>query len=512
MQRRRIGETFSAMPLAHQVTIGAAAVLLAMAAVLFFQWVNTPSFTILYGELDDQTLATVVDELERQGVDYRIEGGGSRVLVPRADVYRLRSELAVAGVEAGSVPEGYELLDAQGLNVSDFRQRVDYQRALEGELARTLLAMNEITMAQVHLVIPEEALFADDEEHVTASVLLDSSRPLGELDVEAVTFVVSSAVEGLEPENVTVADVNGQVLHAAGELAAGAAAGNRNMRMTREFESGLAADVRNLLASVTGADTASVVVRAQLNFDEQSTESETYAPDSAIALREQTVDEQFTGSGTPPGGTLGVDGEEIVVAEDGDGYVYDRSEVVREYGVDRVISRSVTAPGAVEQLSVAVVVDDGSLTGAPVPAVAEIEQLVGAAVGIDANRGDTVSVSTVAFPVPEAVADAEEAVEPPAAPLDPMAMLPQIIGGLVLLVVAAGLLLMSRSGKKNVVEVVNDGPGPFVLGSGDSADLEPVGVGAGVNGDGVESDVLSMVQRQPEDVAAMLRGWLADKR
>jgi flagellar M-ring protein FliF len=502
---------FSAMPLAHQVTIGAAVALLAMAAVLFFQWVSTPSFTILYTDLDDQTLATVVDELERQGVEYQIEGGGSRVLVPRADVYRLRSDMAVAGIEAGGVPEGYELLDSQGLNVSDFRQRVDYQRALEGELARTLLAMNEITMAQVHLVIPEEALFAEDEEPVTASVLLDSSRPLGELEVEAVTFVVSSAVEGLEPENVTVADVDGQVLHAAGELAAGAAVGNRNMRMTREFENALAADVRNLLAGVTGGTSASVVVRAQLNFDEESTESETYAPESATPLREQTVDEQFTGSGTPPGGTLGVDGEEIVVAEDGDSYVYDRSEVVREYGVDRVISRTVTAPGAVEQLSVAVVIDDGSLSGAPVPQVAEVENLVSAAVGIDPSRGDTVSVSTVAFPAIEATAEPED-VEPAAAPFDPMAMLPQAVGGLVLLLVATGLILMSRGGKKKGVEVVADSSGPFVLGAGDENQRELVGVGAGSNGEGVESDVLSLVQRQPEDVAALLRGWLADKR
>jgi len=163
MQRRRIGDVFGAMPVAHQVMIGVAVLTLGMAAFLFFRWVSTPSYTVLYTNLDDQTLSTVVDELDRQGVDYRIEGGGSRVLVPKSVVYELRGTLAVAGVEAGSLPQGYELLDAQGLNVSDFRQRVDYQRALEGELARTLLAMNEITMAQVHLVIPEEPLFADEE-------------------------------------------------------------------------------------------------------------------------------------------------------------------------------------------------------------------------------------------------------------------------------------------------------------------------------------------------------------
>lgn len=511
MQRRRIGDVFGAMPLAHQVMIGVAVLTLGMAAFLFFRWVSTPSYTVLYTNLDDQTLSTVVDELDRQGVDYRIEAGGSRVLVPKSMVYELRGTLAVAGVEAGSLPQGYELLDAQGLNVSDFRQRVDYQRALEGELARTLLAMNEITMAQVHLVIPEEPLFADEEEPVTASVLLDSNQQLGELEVEAVTFVVSSAVEGLEPENVTVADVDGQVLHAAGELAAGAAVGNRNMRMTRDFELALANDVRNLLAAVAGTDSASVVVRAQLDFDEESTESETYDPDSAIPLREQTVDEQFTGAGTPPGGSLGVDGEEIVVAADGETYVYDRSEVVREYGVDRIISKSVTAPGRVEQLSVAVVMDDGSLTGAPVPAMSEIEALVGAAVGIDPARGDSVSVSTVALPAADTVALTAEA-EPASEPLDIMSLLPQAIGALVLLLTAAGMVLMGRSGKNKPVAVVAENPGSFALPAGEEERRELLAVGAGAAGEGVQSDVMSMVQRQPEDVAALLRGWLADKR
>ena len=158
-----------ALPLAHQIVIGIAAVVLVMAAFLFFQWVSTPSYTVLYSQLDDSTLSTVVDELDRQGVPYEIEAGGSRVLVPKSDVYQIRASLAAAGVQNGAMPQGYSILDGQGLNVSDFRQRVDYQRALEGEMALTLLAMNDITSATVHLVIPEESLFEEDEEPVTAS-------------------------------------------------------------------------------------------------------------------------------------------------------------------------------------------------------------------------------------------------------------------------------------------------------------------------------------------------------
>ncbi len=490
------------LPLAHQVVIGIAAVVLAMAAFVFFQWVSTPSYTVLYSNLDDGTLATVVDELDRQGVPYEIEAGGSRVLVPKSDVYAVRASLASAGVQNGSMPQGYSILDDQGLNVSDFRQRVDYQRALEGEMELTLLAMNDITGATVHLVIPEESLFAEDEEPVTASVLLETSSPLDELEVETVTFLVASGVEGLESKNVTVANVDGTVLHAAGDIAAETAVSNRNLRMTRDFESALAADVRNLLTSVMGEDSASVVVRAQLDFDEQSVETQTFDEDSAVALRESTIDETYVGAGTPPGGTLGVEGETVVSDTTGE-YTYDRSEVIREYGVDSIISKEITAPGKVEQLSVAVVMDDGSLTGITVPSSAEVESLVAAAVGLDATRGDTISVSAIAYPVPEVV---EEPPAAEAAAMDPMAMIPQAVGGLALLIVVVSLLLMARGGSKKSKAAALEVVQPALAGGANAA------VGEGEDAASIHPEVMNLVQRQPEEIAVLLRSWLADRR
>jgi flagellar M-ring protein FliF len=506
-RRNRIGEMLVSLPLAHQIVIGIAAVVLAMAAFLFYQWVSTPSYTVLYSQLDDSTLSTVVDELDRQGVPYEIEAGGSRVLVPKSDVYQVRAALAASGVQNGAVPEGYSILDGQGLNVSDFRQRVDYQRALEGEMALTLLAMNDISGATVHLVIPEESLFAEDEEPVTASVLLETSSSLSELEIETVTFLVASGVEGLDPQNVTVADVEGNVLHAAGDIAGETAMSNRNLRMTRDFEASLASDVQNLLASVVGPDSASVVVRAQLDFDEQSVETQTYDDDSTVALREQTVDETYSGAGTPPGGTLGVEGEEIAADTSGE-YTYDRSEVIREYGVDSVISREITAPGKIEQLSVAVVMDDGSLTGAPVPPVEEVEDLITAAVGLDTARGDTLSVSAVAYPVAEVV---DETTSEPAAggSTDVMSMIPQAVGGLVLLLVVGSLLMMARGASKKskaaAVEVLQ----PAALGGGEGAAAVGEGDSAGAS---IHPEVMNLVQKQPEEIAVLLRSWLADRR
>ena len=510
MERRTgIADMFRALPIAHQVMIGIAGAVLAMAAFLFYQWVSVPSYTVLYSGLDDQALSTVVEELDRQGIPYQLDGGGSQVLVPRSQVYQARADLATAGVRSGNAPQGYELLDGQGLNVSDFRQRVDYQRALEGELSKTLLAMRDISSATVHLVIPEETLFLEDEEPVTASVLISTAAPLGELQVETITFLVASSVEGLESKDVTVADTDGNVLHAAGQIAESSAVSNRNLRMTGDYEAALAADVRRLLDTVVEPGSASVVVRAELNFDEQSTESETYDPDSSVALREQTIDETYSGTGTPPGGTLGVDGEEVIT-EETDGYTYDRSEAIREYGIDRVVTRSVVAPGQVEKLSVAVVMDDGSLTGAPVPPISEVEALITAAVGLDTARGDSISVSAVAFPPAEEVVDGEAAAA--AAPMDIMSLIPQIIGGLVLLIVAVALMIMSRGGKKNKKSADGEVPEPAALPVGAPATRELVGVGAGPADRGLHPEVMTLVQKQPEEIAVLLRSWLADRR
>ncbi len=513
-QRTSISDMLRSLPLAHQVVIGIAAAILVMAGVFFFQWVSTPSMTVLYADLDEANLATVVDELDRLGIPYEIDGGGSQVLVPKSQVYAARGQMAAAGVRSGATPEGYDLLDSQGLNVSDFRQRVDYQRALEGELEKTLLTMDDISSATVHLVLPEETLFVQDEEPVTASVLIATSGTLGPLEVETITFLVAAAVEGLETKHVTVADVNGAILHAGGEVTNDSVVSNKNIRMTRDFEQSLARDVENILAAVVGPNAASVVVRAELDFDETSTETQTFDNADSVVLADSSIRESYSGAGDPPGGTLGVEGQEVVT-EDGTSYTYQRDEVITEYGVDQVITRTVTAPGKVRTLSVAVVMDDGSLTGAPVPEMAEIEALITAAVGLETSNGDSLSVSAIPFPAVEEVAEA--APEAPASSLDIMTLIPQAIGGLVILLVAGSLLLMSRGGKKPKAVPI-EATVPALGASGGAADgndgeLASIGLGqGGATDSNIPPDVMTLVQRQPEEIAVLLRGWLADRR
>jgi len=506
------------LPLAHQVTLGVGVAVLAMAGYMFYNWVSTPSYALLYSGLDDTSLAEVIDELDRSNVGYQLEAGGSRILVPQQDVYRVRAQLAAAGVQNGSIPQGYELLEEQGLNVSDFRQRIDYQRALEGELAKTLLAMDPITKANVHLVIPEDALFAEEQEPVKASVLIEPSRQLTALEVETITFVVASSVEGLEPTYVTVADASGAVLQAAGDVAAGGTITNRNLRMTRDFEAVLAADVERLLDSAIGEGMATVVVRADLYFDEPATESETYDPQSAVTIKEQRIDEAFTGSGTPPGGVIGVDGNAPEPDDTIDTYDYSRSEVVSETGIDRTVTRTVKAPGRIRSLSVAVVMDDGTETGAVVPEVTEVERLVTAALGLDTTRGDAVAVTGVAFPAPDVLEIEEpEAVAEEAAADPMMTMLPQIAGGAVLVLVALALLWMTRRGRRRSEPLHVAEAAPNALPPGGGGAMESAGTTALAQAQqrpspAQSADVVGLIEKQPEEIAVLLRSWLADRR
>ncbi|HSK95264.1 MAG TPA: flagellar basal-body MS-ring/collar protein FliF [Euzebyales bacterium] len=509
--RDRVVSFVRNLPVAHRVVIVAAVAGTALAGFAFFSWVTSPAYTLLYADLDDVRLQQVIEGLESEGVPYKIEAGGSRVLVPSDQLYETRASLAAEGIEGGAVePPGYELLDEQGVGVSNFKQRVDYQRALEGELSATLTAMDSVETANVRLVIPEEELFEEEQKPVTASVLLDTARELDPAEVETVAFMVSSSVEGLEASNVTVANTDGTVLQAPGD-AGGSAVTSRIMRQTREFEQMLAEDVRQLVATAGGGE-ASVVVRASMNYDEAESTSETYNPDTQVSLREDTEAETFTGEGAVPGGAGGTAGVDGGPAAGGNGtnsdYERDRSTV--EYGVDRETTVTRRSPGTVDRLSVAIVMDDGALTGTTPPAVGEVEQLVAAALGLDEARGDTVAVSAVPFPAAEeAPAEAETG--------DVVDLAARIGAVVVLLAIAVIFILMLRRRRRDVkvIDITRDPASspvelvdaPQALTESAATSPEPLTSVASI-----KADVAQLVEEQPEDIAVLLRGWLADRR
>ncbi len=200
----------------QKIALGAAVLTLVAGTFVLTQSGRGTAMAAIYTDLEPRDAAAVTDELISRGVEYELADGGRTVLVPRDDVYDLRVGLSGEGLPSSN--EGYALLDRQGITTSEFRQRIDYQRALEGELARTLRSIDGIESATVHLALPEESVFVDEPTQPTASVLVRTAgtQTVTVDQVDAMVHLVASSVKGMTPESVTVADATGAVLWAGG--------------------------------------------------------------------------------------------------------------------------------------------------------------------------------------------------------------------------------------------------------------------------------------------------------
>lgn len=503
--------SFRRMNMNQQILLGG--VFVAVVALIFFisRLGGSTSMGILYSGLEPETAAGVVDELEGRGIDYELSDSGRVVWVPRQMVAETRLDMSALGLPDST--DGWSILDEQGITSSEFDQRVGYQRAMEGELASTIAVIDGVAGANVHLVIPEQDLFVGDEIQASASVLLQTSGgPVAPMQVQAIVNLVASSVEGLTADQVTITDDAGRLL--AGGDAEGLASmeSDNQIRMRETFESDVERELGQLLSAVVGPDRAVVTVTADLDFDTVVRTEETYnesvnAAGETLPRSETTRLEQYGDSTEAEDGVLEIE-EEILDgpeadAEAGSTYRLDERDVI--YALDSVVTSTETAPGAIKSMSVAVVIDEAAM---PAERVAEIENMVAAAVGVDAARGDVVAVNLLPFDV--SIEDAEAAAieaEEAAAAAVPGGMMGMIrLGGTIvigLLVLILGVLMLRKASRREVI---------------DSIDLEELPVGAvesGEDGEPIElerteDDLLELVANQPEDIAAVLRQWLSE--
>ena len=499
-----------------------AVVALLIGGVLFTSWATKPALVPVFTNLASADAAAITEQLSSSGTPYELADGGRTVLVPQKDVYQLRLDLSAAGLPEGGT-SGYELLDKQGITTSEFRQRVDYQRALEGELSKTISSIEGVQGTTVHLVIPEQALFSEDSRQPSASVLV-KTKPGAKLtsgQVQAVINLVSSSVEGLDPAQVTLADAAGNVLSTAGADGAAAAAGDARATQTSQFEANLQESVQQMLAPVVGAGKAVVRVKAELDFDKRETRTERFETDEqAPTVSETTAKESYEGTGQVVGGVLGP--ENVTTPEGGDS-TYDKESTSRQYAVGKVTEKAVAAPGKVQRLSVAVILD---VRAAGVVNPNEVEQLVAAAAGIDPARGDVVEVSRMAFDDTAAKAAEEELAKLEAAEksqqrwtlVRTVAVL--LVVGLVLL---HALRILRRDRRVPVTRAVQElearqqqaiaAEEAAMLAAQARFQLEATPSDpAEVRRLSVQSEIGELVEKQPEEVAQLLRGWLADRR
>src|SRR3954453_691712 len=213
----RARSTFATISLGQKVVIGLLLAGLLLGGFYFYSWITTPTQAPLFSNLASTDASAIVDELNAEGVAYELADGGTTILVAKDSVYDLRLTMSGKGLPSGS-DTGYALLDEQGITTSEFQQKVTYQRALEGELSKTLESLDGVRQAVVHVALPEDEVFVTDQKEPTASVLLDLSAgtELSGEQITAVTNLVSSSIQGMKPDQVSVTDSTGQVLSAAG--------------------------------------------------------------------------------------------------------------------------------------------------------------------------------------------------------------------------------------------------------------------------------------------------------
>jgi flagellar M-ring protein FliF len=524
--RTKAGRVYEGFTAGQRTVTVLAIIGLIVGGAMFMRWAAAPSMAPLFTNLTASDAAGITEALNAKGVRYELTDGGTSVMVPQADVYKMRVSLSADGLPAGDTV-GYALLDDQGITTSEFRQRIDYQRALEGELSKTISAIDGVEAATVHVVIPEDDLFTDDEKKPTASVLVKTKpgETLAPQQVQAVVHLVASSVEGLVPTQVTLADDKGTVLSAPGEDGDSILAGDTRQQQTREFEAQLGRSVERMLSQVVGASGAVVEVRAQLNFDRTQRVEERFDR-RRIPLTTSTTEEVYTGTAAGVGGVLGPDGAPQPV--DAGGTDYEKTQRERQFAVGKVTEEVKTAPGDVERLSVAVLLDDGA------PAEygnGEIEALVAAAAGLDEERGDIVQVSRLAFDRTGQAAAQEElekaAAEEKAA--QTMALIRTgVIVLVILLVLALAYLSMRRATKPKAVPVDIERLQPLLEAQEEAerqalTDLQalqaeaaehvalevPQEVQQRVQ---IHTEIAELIDSQPDEVASLLRGWLADRR
>jgi flagellar M-ring protein FliF len=404
----------------------------AAALTAFFLYVagviTSPEKTVLYAGLDPREASQITAKLDAMTVPYDAKGDGTTILVPADQVTKLRMELAAENLPSAGV--GYEIFDkSDAFGATAFVQNINKQRAMEGELARSIQTIEGVEAARIHLVIPERQIFSRDSQPPSASVVLKTRGTLDRGQVQAIQHLVAAAVPSLSPEHVSIVDDKGTLL-AGGDNKDGAAATSAEQEQhTSDFEDRTRQRIESIVASVVGPGHVRVQVSADMNYNHTSETSETYDPDSKVVRSTQTVEsdaKESNGSSTNAVSVANAlpNGQQTNAApsSDNDKSNSTRTEETTNYEISKTVKTSTEDGGDVHKLSVAVVVDgatttdtDGKVTGykpRTAQEMSQIDTLVKSAIGYDKARGDQVQVVNMAFAHMD-----EGPIEPAATPL-----------------------------------------------------------------------------------------------
>ncbi|HEX4168873.1 MAG TPA: flagellar basal-body MS-ring/collar protein FliF [Bryobacteraceae bacterium] len=542
----QLKKVFAALSVAQRVGIAVAVVLLVAGLSSFVHWRRESDFIPLFSGMPAEDAAAIVQKLKESGVEHRLTDNGTSILVPSAKVDEIRLEMAGAGLpRSGRI--GFELFDKTNLGLTDFTEHINYRRALEGELERTIRSINEVEQARVHLSFPKDSVFLDAREAAKASVLL-TLKPgarLSDSNVLAITNLVASAVEGLSPDFVSVVDSRGSLLSRPKKSTADSIdSADGALEYKHQLEKDLLAKVQATLTPLLGEDHFRVGISADCDFSTSELTDETFDPTHSVMTNSQKSEDvsgHADSAGIPgtssnlPRPTSRPVGSTMGMSRRTENTSYETSRTVRQVKVPR---------GIVKRLSASILIDQEvhwEGTGAHAKKVSAppsperlktIHDIVGGIIGLSAERGDQLIVQSLPFESDEQLdAPASTPLGKNAPPLtgiqkllhDPKLMIGAGAGALLLV----GLLvfMLQRNKKAKNVEMQAALPAPAAAQSGDHevasgqpdrTQLSPQAQQAiqapdlSVRAEKLRQSVRESVTKDPALAAGVIRSWIAE--
>ncbi len=395
---RNFYEKFQNLPTAQKFVIIASSIgALVILGIASFYLTKT-DYAILYSGLNQEDMAAILTELDKEGIKYKIGKDGTSILVPENQVRDIRLKLSAKGIPSKGII-GYEIFDQTGIGISNFQQQVNYKRAIEGELVRTILRMKNITDARVHIAFPEKSIFIREEEEPSASVFikLKPGTEITQEQIVAIRNLVAASVERLKPSNVVIIDDRGRDLTALIDEDEFTGLSEKQLEIVYQFEKNLEKKILKTLSEAIGYGKVKVVVSAEMDFTKQEKKEEIYDPDMTAVVSQQKKKERTTGTGIGgvPGATANIPPGAGV--QGGGNINTEKSEVITNFEVSKKEVYTVDYAPKVKKISVGILIDREVEN----INLKEIEDLVVAAAGLDKERGDKVSIVALPFQKPE---------------------------------------------------------------------------------------------------------------
>lgn len=517
---RQFGDRFNELSQGKKVA-ALSLVALALASLLVMSfWLKTPDYQLLYANLSQEDAGAIVDKLKNQKVPFELSNQGRTIRIASDQLHEVRLQLASEGLPEGS-DVGLEIFEDTPLGMTEFVQKLNFQRALQGELTRTIKTLDAVAQVRVHLVIPKDNLFRKDKPKGKASITLKvkSGKTLTETQIQGIVHLVSASVGGISAQDVVVVDLKGNLLSGGQEPSSEAMLSSSNFKHKTRVERDLQQNIIKMLEDALGPGKVIAKVTAALDFERVERTEEIYDPDSQVVRSENQVSETSTGA-VPPGGIPGV--QALVPTGDSPGGVAgqaaqrNKSNALFNYEINKVV-RHVSKPlGEISKLSVAVMID-GTTAGDPAEYQPRSQedmdkylQIVQSAVGFDQDRGDVIQVENIQFDRSELEAQRESIAR--AEQIDLGMEIGKLVVGLVFLILFFTRIIRPIINWMTMsVEVVAE-TDQLSTGEFDAVDEEKRRLSEMASESAhVRESVAEFVHKDPKYTAGVIRKWMREK-